>query len=800
MHRTAMPGLGTQNFGESNMKASWSRLAKPLAGGLVSTFAITVAMSSAFAQQEKQVAAAPQTAQASAGLEEITVTARKTNENLMQVPVSITAVTAQALEDKGLEDRYELTHFTPGFQAAPQNGATATRLINAYQMRGLGTVTAFWNGVPLNGGDIPELLDLQRVEVLKGPQTAYFGRSTFAGAINYIAAEPTEDFHGKGELGFGTWGNQSASGSVSGALIPGKLTGRFAVDYRVRGAQYQNFGYGGKLGRQETKAGAASLVFTPTDDWKIKAYYTKWYEDDGPNGIAFFQSTDYTCNGGAAPTTNKNYFCGAISKAPANRISQRLTFPPGVITALAALGAKTFVGPSFFDFENGMKRRGQLAQVFSDYNLPYNITWTTTLSWMQNKAGQIQDYGNRFYTPAVINGQEQYGPSLTNYLLKDKYAETRLTSDPTARLKGMVGVSYVKSSQGIESTINKSGILSVSIPPRIAYNETVGLFGSLSYEILDGLTASFEGRYQDDKIGTNTLGVSDVSGHTKRFTPRAILAYQMDADTNLYASFSQGSRPGTFNSAFYALPAYAQAQIVTQIGGPVPFVVSEEKLNNYETGIKANFLDNTLRVIADVYLARWRGRQIGASLFYTNTAGVLAQASFTSSGGATNAAGTEWEVTWVPTDNWTVEGTYAYSYTKDLVTYCLLCNSVQGVLRPVGTKSGRFPIMTGSVATTYKHELWASGIEGYVRVDAYYHGKEYSDQTNLVWLKPYVIANMRFGVQNETYRFEIYGTNILNNRIPVEIGQQPDQVTGLNSITATPQPKTTLGARVTANF
>ena len=138
---------------------------------------------------------------------------------------------------------------------------------------------------------------------------------------------------------------------------------------------------------------------------------------------------------------------------------------------------------------------------------------------------------------------------------------------------------------------------------------------------------------------------------SENFVPRAILEYSLNDDKsmNLFASYSEGTRPGAVNTGFLSLPAYAQAQVAAQFS--VPATVPEEKLHNYELGLKGDFFDHTLRILSDVYYAQDRGAQVAAALFYTNLQGVLAQANVTVGTGATNAWGTEWEFTWAPTEH-----------------------------------------------------------------------------------------------------------------------------------------------------
>src|SRR5690606_5991262 len=103
-----------------------------------------------------------------------------------------------------------------------------------------------------------------------------------------------------------------------------------------------------------------------------------------------------------------------------------------------------------------------------------------------------------------------YNPSLTTYKFDDDYAELRIESDQSRRLRGMIGYSYYDASQIIESVLNRSGELAINFPPTTNFSETVGIFGGLSYDIFDGFTVAVEGRYQDDLVGRSRLGFESL--------------------------------------------------------------------------------------------------------------------------------------------------------------------------------------------------------------------------------------------------------------------------------------------------
>ena len=140
-------------------------------------------------------------------IEEVVVTARKREENLLEVPVSITAITAADIDAKGITEFVDLVDFTPGFFFAEHSVGRGDRSNRLLVIRGMRIETeddhvqpamVFVDGAPMMGSVISGLEDAERVEVVKGPQSAYFGRATFSGAVNFVTKTPSEEFTGQG--------------------------------------------------------------------------------------------------------------------------------------------------------------------------------------------------------------------------------------------------------------------------------------------------------------------------------------------------------------------------------------------------------------------------------------------------------------------------------------------------------------------------------------------------------------------------------------------------------------------------
>ena len=177
--------------------------------------------------------AAPQPAEeATTGFSDIIVTARKTEEKLQDVPLTIKALTGTDLQDRGIASVSELSQYTPGLTYSPDFGRTGERPvirgISALRQEAPQPVSIFVNGVFVRDAALGLVLDdAERVEVIKGPQSALYGRSTYAGAINYITTKPGNKLAGKMSVTIGgrrrahDFGRRDAADRSGCALGPG---------------------------------------------------------------------------------------------------------------------------------------------------------------------------------------------------------------------------------------------------------------------------------------------------------------------------------------------------------------------------------------------------------------------------------------------------------------------------------------------------------------------------------------------------------------------------------------------------
>lgn len=218
-----------------------------------------------------------------AQIEEIVVSARKRTENLQDVPIAIDVVARERIEREGIRSLRDLANLSTSLQYTTGFSANDTQVV----IRGLRPTRGRVNSaVLLDGVDItsesigtyggtllidPELYDLERIEVVKGPQNALYGRSAFNGAISYVTRKPSEEFDAEVNVDAGNYSNLRATGRVSGPLIADSLAGSLTAMYHTRDGFYDNVPTGDSVGGREGYALAGDLAWTASDKLEFRA-------------------------------------------------------------------------------------------------------------------------------------------------------------------------------------------------------------------------------------------------------------------------------------------------------------------------------------------------------------------------------------------------------------------------------------------------------------------------------------------------------------------------------------------------
>ena len=725
-------------------------------------------------------------------LTEIVVTARKRAESLIEVPVAITALDAEGLSQRGILGFNDLNDFVPGLRYQNSAANRNDRSFHTFTMRGMypgdspnrQAVTVFVDGVAIPAGAIPGLSNVERVEVVKGPQSAYFGRSTFAGAINFITRRPSlTDVSGKIEASYANHNRRTVDVSLEGPLVENVLSARLTGYYYGNDGYYDNVGFPGDTGERETRAVSASINFEPTSDLSVRLYGVYWRDSDGPSSQALLAEYAYNCNPGGTgrAVDGLNYVCGGIGSTPEEFISQNT-----VLGGLADFGLITDNGvlkDGFID-HHGLEREAFQLNMQFDYDMG-GYTLSGSAGHNENDWAVLTGTYNR---PDPSFFRAVHLP----YNIVNNSAELRLAAPSQWPVEVLVGSNYYYEDIHFGARSYSNGV-AFNLGSKTHFKaETVGVFGSVSYDIGRYVTITGEGRYQWDTIHHFNEAGSDQKDTFTSFSPRVIAQLHVSDNAGLYASYARGTRPGSFNSVFDSLSDFAKAQILADLD--VPVSVPEETLRSYEAGVKGEFLDGRLRLLAAAYYAEWRDRQTNQNVDYlpTPTSTTVQSVTVTLAKGETDLWGLELEGAYVVNDLLTLEGTFNWAHTDIGFVNCAECVAITGNSNPVGNSMERYPEFSGTASATFEKPV-ATNWRGFARVDYIYTGKQYATAANVAYIEPAHRVNLRLGLHHDAYLIEVFARNIFDDDTPTNIIRSTNRNTapglGLNTlILAPPEP------------
>jgi len=752
-------------------------------------------------------------------LAEVVVTARKVSETLLEAPLSITAMSSATIEKKGIDSLVGVANFTPSLNVTNFGNSTTNRGSQTVIIRGMvpgttynQTTTVFVNGAPLAAsGIIDGISDVAQVEVIKGPQSAYFGRSTFGGAINIITKAPGDDFKVTLDALYGSYNWTDLKATVEGAIIPGKL------DARISGRIYNLDGYYGtsatpgyKYGAQSSKNISGEIKFTPTDDLSVRLFGAYVKLDDGYQSFVKFPKSYFNCS----PTPGNSIICGELpliyptSPNPASLTSAFLT----------DINSPTAKAIRYRDIgldHPGSATEIRIATMNIDYSLPAGFTFSSVSSANDNYGDVLQDVSN----PGTPDAQRQ--PNLAGSYNSELSQEFRLTSDPSKRLRGLIGVSYGQLHRGGTGMgITAPGyafVISAGGP--FNKHTTYGVFGSASLDVTDKIILNAEARLQETKtIGYTRSVVNGEAVETavpglvnkdRNFLPRFIAQYKFAPSQQVYFTYAQGENPGIFNTAYVTYSPALQQYLTNLLGGGL--AAGPEKITSYEVGYKGDLFDGRLQMDVSAYYAQWRDQVIVQGLRIVNPAltgipGTLATNMY-SNQGATDLKGIEANFFYRIAPGLNVSGGGSINDTK-ILRYTNT-NSAQFLGYSPGTapltiyEGNQLPYgskYSANLSIDYNRPINAA-LDGYLHADAYYKSRQFGEPGNFYWTPATRRVNLRAGVNYKQSRFEVFVENLFDERAYLSTSPAFDATDGNRPIAAAvlPMPRR-VGVRFHTEF
>jgi iron complex outermembrane receptor protein len=689
------------------------------------------------------------------------VTARKREESLLEVPIAITALSAEAISDYNLKDLNDLQRVTPGFTLSEAGSFRRARDAFTLVMRGLNVggsatlasaATIFMDGAPLVGGRPSTFHDVERVEVLKGPQTAYFGRATFSGAINFITKDPGNEWGGQVTGEVGQYGTSDALISVEGPIIEDKLSFRLSGRNLVKGAQYTERSFNSPVGERTTQSGSLTLLYKPTDKLRVKIFgeYAEFH--DSMSSVFDYPTNEFAnCRAGSSATPN--WICG--EPPPLDIALSRIGFPAVVDERFR----QTIVPLSVYsklllDSGDNLFSGNTTTHAIVDYTFDNGLTFSAIGAYHSAKVQSLEESteDNKF-------GFGQYIFLIDRDQL-DRSAEMRLTSGQEQRIRWIVGMNYSNARRQVWS----GGEIPTLTPRTFGFNslettETKGIFGGLNIDIFEGLSAGLELRYQEDTVFLNPNrrdpAQRTIEDTFKSTTPRISLQYKFDGGQMPYISYAEGVRPGGFNGALLSRPQFV-LDLLRQFD--VKLRIEEEELKVFEVGLKGRFLEDRLQTTVALYKGELVNQQVQQTIF-VNTPQLVNTIGFTNNAGQTDIQGVELEASYLVTDRLRLDGTFGYYDTEIIKDSCAQCVRIAGTLTSsIGNRLDGTPVSTGSLTGTYTVPL-GNERDWYGRAEYFYTGKQYGDRLNLSYAPAANVVNLRTGLTNGPFDLEAYLLN-----------------------------------------
>ncbi|GIX32767.1 MAG: hypothetical protein KatS3mg125_0723 [Lysobacterales bacterium] len=694
-----------------------------------------------------------------AELDKVTVTARRVREAEQEVPLSITAITEQQIEQRGMFDVRDVARYSAAFSFRSAFGRIGDRPVirGMSNIQGQPNASFFIDGIFVPGSISGYNLDnLERVEVIRGPQSALFGRRTFSGAVNFVTRAPTDEFRSKVSVSGGNDNYGEVRSYISGPLVEGLLGAEVNASHREIGSRFYNNQTQRRDvgGEKTTTVGGVLALRTDTVDARLRYHYLR---NNDEHAAIFRQGSDLnncflpTLTGQnigpfpAADSRRRGYFCGVARLRPERFAINTDQF------ALAGVPA-------------GLFREASRASLSFDWTLPNNWLFSSISAYNDTELYSAidQDYsGIRGF-----NGAFETFDKTRTYDLSQEF---RITTDTARDVYAMLGVYYYRETQGPGYTGSLSGF---NIPPAnnrtppIANptrpddkTENYALFGLLEWRFSPQWRATFEARYAEDKIltaGTRST-VLTVGGQPRTFTrtyrlsetftnflPRVTLSYFPSDEWMWYGLVSKGNKPGGFNLDVQNPVLTEQARNELIAAGFESF--DEEEAWNYEIGFKSDWPDQRLRFNTALFYIDWTNQQLTETRPVSRVDGQLFITSFTTNLGKSRVQGLEFETIWLPWEGWRINANYAYLDAKIKRYFSQDQADLFGDPSAAGNRLPRVPRHAFNVGALYEG-IFGGGWSWFAGADVFYESSRYDQIHNLAETGSSTRLDLRIGLR-----------------------------------------------------
>jgi iron complex outermembrane recepter protein len=711
---------------------------------------------------------ASEAAASSGPLQEIVVTATRHEESLSKVPISVTALTQDAMDVRGIKDILDVARFTPGINI-DNSGTNNIAIRGIASTGGAGTTGIYLDDTPIQmralafnpDEALPQSFDLDRVEILRGPQGTLFGAGSEGGTVRYITTQPSltqTSLYSRDEVSYTEGGAPSYEAGLAGGtpLIDGTLGIRVTAWYRRDGGWINRIDpvsldtLEDNANYTDTKLFRLGILWAVSDNWKVSPtfYYQDRYANDVQNYWPLYSD----------PGQNRY-----VDANPTQRTVPDQFYIPA-LKIEGDLGAvKLITNTSYFDRREVTGYDGTLYNLGFYQTQPtpqeqaegalavFPLPWNVNFPLLDGTGLHLPAGATNYRAPASINNNQD---NLTQeirlqsadsssaliwttgfFFSSDRQSYLEQIHDPDLNelTEAVLGLPYT-------SVFTTPSGAPVPYDPRFpndsyflqtfSKDQQYAVFGEATYSVTDQLKLTAGARYSRTEFSFHTLTggpqlfLPDQTNNGDKkegsFTPKGSIQYQYDPHDLYYFTYAKGFRPGGANNP---VPAAACGTDFVNFGiKSAPSTFNSDTVDSYEIGAKNNF-DNRIKIASSIYYIRWNNIQ-------QVVVPPICQISFITNLGQAVAKGADIQGEFAITDALTAELSAGYTdarYTKDSRLSPVEKTPIVAAGDAIVGQSSQ-PAPPGTVSVGLEYKFTALEHESFLRFD-----DEYESHSKWPW-------------------------------------------------------------------
>ena len=745
---------------------------------------------------------------------EIIVTARKREENLQNVPTSVAVATSDTIDQLGLDNLTDIAKVTPGLVFDDTLGRDGNRPVIRGQANILGQsgVAYFIDGIYYTGSLADYDVDtIERVEVVKGPQSALYGRNTYSGAINIISKLPGDAWEGRVTADIAEHDRYEVTAGIRGPLSDGLSLGVNGRYYDF-GGEFTNGFDGSKIGDQSSWSLSGVLNFDKGGPFTatLRGYYNR--TDDGQPAIFSQSANENNCltDNGTLYRGQGRYFCGVIEprqvisdytrqfpnredvgiEADTYNISLKLEAElTDQLTVTSRTGYNQRTQQTLTDGDYSAE--SFTTAVFTTFPVGPVIGATPPRNLRLGIVGSTIDFSFANRTKTQDVSQEirfTYESDAVDVIVggyffdqdDDSFSIRTVPSDALARAQASAAARAAAICAASPICGGTRLLFAPAVPNARDENlleiTNTAAFGAINWHITPEINLGLEGRYATENIRQVVFDFDEGQARPvpvqsqrkfKEFTPRITLDWQATPDNLIYAIYAEGQKPGGFNGA--------QA-----IAAGVPSYEAEDN-KSYEIGLKNRFLDGAVIFNIAAFHTKIDGYQLTQNVSVPPN-----QVSVVTNAGSARINGFELELLARPVDGLSITANYAHADSRFTAGF----DENQGVLNDVaddglvncstgdqfpditgcqsrfgsidGKRIPRAPVSRAFVDLDYRTPVGGGDWEFFVGGNVTYTSSSFAQVHNLAETGSSTVVDARAGVQNDRYRVQFYVKNLFD--------------------------------------